>query len=123
MSEDEVKRAMNTYLSARDYAVEVKWGRAQGIDIAATGPRGTLVIEAKGAVPRPAQQVNYFLGALGELVQRMQSADITYGLALPDRPQYRGLVGRLPALAWQRLGLVVYFVSANGEVTVVEGPE
>jgi hypothetical protein len=34
----------------------------------------------------------------------------TYGLALPDSQQYRGL----PTLAWQRLRLTVLFVGKNG---------
>jgi hypothetical protein len=61
----------------------------------------------------PPQQGNYFPGALGELVQRMTSPDATYGLALPDSPQYRGLAAALPALAWQRLHLTVLFVSKD----------
>lgn len=73
------------------------------------------MLEAKGAVARNAQQVNYFLGALGELVQRMDDPSATYGLALPDNRQYRGLVSRLPALAVQRLGLVFYLVARSSD--------
>jgi hypothetical protein len=63
----------------------------------------------------PPQQVNYFLGAVGELLQRMSDASATYGLVLPDSQQYRGLAARLPALAWQRLRLrlTVLFVSKD----------
>ena len=32
----------------------------------------------------------------------MASTSAAYGLALPDNPQYRGLVNRLPALVWER---------------------
>lgn len=35
------------------------------------------------------QRVNYLLGALGELVQRMDDSASTYGLAFPDNRQYR----------------------------------
>ena len=38
------------------------------------------------------QQVNFFLGAIGEPTQRMADPDAVYGLALPDNRQYRGLV-------------------------------
>jgi hypothetical protein len=62
----------------------------------------------------PPQQVSYFLGALGELLQRMSDPVATYGLALPDSQQYRGLAARLPTLAWQRLRLTVLFVGKNG---------
>ena len=62
-----------------------------------------MLLEANGSAVAPPQQVNYFLGALGEPLQRMASPDATFGLALPDSPQYRGLAARLPALAWERL--------------------
>lgn len=56
------------------------------------------------------QQHNYFLGALGELVQRMDDPNARYGLALPNNRQYHGLVDRLPDLAKRRFGFVVYWV-------------
>lgn len=79
-----------------------------------------MLLEAKGSAMNPPQQVNYFLGALGELLQRMSDPEATYGLALPDSQQYRGLAARLPALAWQRLRLTVLFVSKDdaGQYTV-----
>jgi hypothetical protein len=76
-------------------------------------PGGSRVWEAKGSAVNPPQQVNYFLGALGELLQRMSDASATYGLVLPDSQQYRGLAARLPALVWQRLRLTVLFVSKD----------
>jgi hypothetical protein len=72
-----------------------------------------MLLEAKGTAVNPPQQVNYFLGALGELLQRMSDASATYGLVLPDSQQYRGLAARLPALAWQRLRLMVLFISKD----------
>jgi hypothetical protein len=106
---------------ARCYDVDVAWGRTRGPDIAARRPGQRLVVEAKGQVrtPRP-QQVNYFLGALGELLQRMDDPAATYGLALPDHRQYRGLVNRLPTLLRQRLGLVVNFVSRERDAIAVD---
>jgi hypothetical protein len=68
------------------------------------------MLEAKAEVARNAQNVNYFLGALGELVQRMSDRTARYGLALPDNRQFRGLVDRLPDVAIERLGLEVFFV-------------
>jgi hypothetical protein len=54
----------------------VAWGRVRGIDIDARHPDGRrYVIEAKAEVGRNGpQQVNYFVGMLGELVQRMDRA-------------------------------------------------
>jgi hypothetical protein len=61
-----------------------------------------VLLEAKGQRAEPARQVNYFLSARGEPLQPMASTSAAYGLALPDNPQYRGLVNRLPALVWER---------------------
>jgi biotin operon repressor len=110
LTEDEVKAAVLQHLEERGWTVTVAWGRARGADIVAHRQGERLVLEAKGEVGLQPQQVNYFLGALGELLQRMDDPHATYGLALPDNRQYRGLVGRLPLVAIERLGLVVYFV-------------
>lgn len=120
VTEDFVKRAVYDHLVQQGCVGEVRWGHALGIDIDVTGPAGRFVIEAKGEAGSEQQQRNYFLGALGELVQRMSDDAAHYGLALPDNRQYRGLVSRLPSLVWERLGLVVYFVAPEGEVTVVD---
>jgi hypothetical protein len=121
ISEDEIKAAIRDHLVARGFHVEVRWGRDRGIDITASGPNGRWVIEAKGEVNSPQQQGNYFLGALGELVQRMDDPHARYALALPDNPRYRGLVSRLPTLARQRLNLTVFFVTRGGTVTEDHG--
>lgn len=63
--------------------------------------------------------MNYFLHALGELVQRTSDDQAHYALALPDHRQYRNLVVRLPLLARERLRLSIYFVDATGKVEVV----
>jgi len=36
-----------------------------------------MLLEAKGSAMNPPQQVNYFLGALGELLQRMSDPEAT----------------------------------------------
>ncbi len=110
ITEDQVKAAVKAHLEAEGWAVLVAWGRERGIDIEAHRADEGLVIEAKGEAPAGPQQVNYFLGALGELIQRMDDPNARYGVALPDHRQYRGLVDRLPGLAWERLKLAVYFV-------------
>ncbi|MGQ0521285.1 MAG: MarR family transcriptional regulator [Actinomycetota bacterium] len=121
LSEEQVKEAVKVHLEAQGFIVNVAWARVRGPDIVATRPNSRLVLEAKGEVLLQPQQVNYFLGALGELVQRMDDPDSTYGLALPDNPQYRGLVSRLPAFARNHLGLRVFFVSRSlGQLKVTE---
>lgn len=69
------------------FVVAVAWARTRGADIVATRPGARLVLEAKGEVLLQPQQVNYFLGALGELLQRMDDPVSAYGLALPDNRQ------------------------------------
>ncbi len=122
ITEDEVKEAVHAHLTARGFEVTVAWGRVRGIDIDARHPDGRrYVIEAKAEVGKSGpQQINYFLGMLGELVQRMDDTHASYGIALPDNGQYRGLVGRLPALAKERLRLAVFWVSRDGDDLVVE---
>lgn len=92
------------YLEAAGFRVTVAWGRQRGVDIRAESGAEVMLLEAKGSAVNPPQQVNYFLGALGELLQRMSDRAATYGLALPDSQQYRGLAARLPALAWPGSG-------------------
>jgi hypothetical protein len=122
ITEDEVKEAVRAHLAARGFDVAVAWGRVRGIDIDARHPDGRrYVIEAKAEVGKNGpQQVNYFVGMLGELVQRMDDAQASYGIALPDNRHYRGLVNRLPALARVRLRLVVFWVSREGDELTVE---
>ncbi len=64
-------------------------------------------------------RVNYFLGVLGELLQRMTDPAAKYSIALPDLPQFRRLWDRLPELAKQRTGISALFVSESGRVDEV----
>ncbi|MEO3859935.1 hypothetical protein ABGB08_33955 [Acrocarpospora sp. B8E8] len=118
LTEDMVKEAVKSHLEGLGYSVTVAWGRAHGIDIEAHRADDHLYLEAKGEAASPPQQVNYFIGALGELVQRLRDPYARYGLALPDHPQYRGLVQRLPALARERLNLVIMLVDRHDGTTV-----
>jgi hypothetical protein len=122
ITEDEVKEAVRAYLSAGGFDVAVAWDRVRGIDIDARHPDGRrYLIEAKAEVGKSGpQQVIYFVGMLGELVQRMDDAQASYGIALPDNRQYRRLVNRLPAPARERLRLAVFWVSREGDELIVE---
>lgn len=122
LTEDQVKTSVAAWLQAAGWSVQVRWGRDRGIDINARRGTERWAIEAKGEAPAGPQQVNYFLNALGEIMQRMDDASAHYGLALPDHRQYRGLVERLPLLARQRMRLTVLFVDERGEVSLVEPP-
>ena len=73
LTEDEIKGAVRQHFVSDGYRVRVAWGRQRGIDIdaARSEPFDRFIIEAKGEAALQPQQVNYFLGALGELIQRM----------------------------------------------------
>lgn len=77
------------------------------------------IIEAKGCGSLNPMRVNYFLGILGELLQRMNDTDARYSIALPDITQYRRLWQRLPELAKSRTTISALFVGAGGSVEEV----
>jgi hypothetical protein len=74
------------------------------------------VIECKGTGSSPPMQNNYFLGVVGELLQRMHDDSAKHSIAFPDLPKYRRLCSELPANVKQRLQLTVLFVTADGVV-------
>ncbi|HML07006.1 MAG TPA: hypothetical protein VK430_02610 [Xanthobacteraceae bacterium] len=116
MSEDEVKLHLKNWLEAAGWTTEIAWGKARGADVVARCGNSTWIIEAKGCGSRPEMRVNYFIGMLGELLQRMSTDDARYLIALPDMPQFRRLWDRLPALARKRTEISALFVSADGRV-------
>jgi len=63
--------------------------------------------------------VNYFIGILGETLQRMNDPASKYSIALPDVQQFRRLWDRLPRLAKQRTQITALFVNADGQVIEV----
>ena len=110
LSEDTVKDAVRAALEADGWSVTVHWGHVHGIDIEATRKGERLVVEAKGEGSLPPMRVNYFLGALGELLQRMHSPDPMYALALPAHRQFVTLLLGLPLWVRARLRLSAYLV-------------
>jgi hypothetical protein len=120
LGEDDVKKAVSDHLTRDGWMVTVKWGRKHGVDIEAVLGNRVLVIEAKGEVNLQPQMVNYFLGALGELLQRMDAPSKEYGLALPRHGTYLGLVDRLPLWVKHHLKLQFFFVRRDGENLIVD---
>ncbi len=110
ISEDTVTRAVKGVLEAEGWSVNVKLGHEHGIDIEARRGDQRMMLESKGEGSRSAMRVNYFLGALGELLQRMDTPDARYGLALPAHRQLVRLVLKLPHWVRLRLQLCFYLV-------------
>ncbi len=117
LSEDAIKAVLEKWLQDEGWTVKVAWARVHGIDIEAERGDERWVIEVKGRGSLQAMRVNFFLMILGELLQRMDDAEAKYSLAVPDLPQYRGLWGRLPALAKERTGITALFVDEQGRVS------
>lgn len=119
LSEDDVKRAIQAYLIRDGWKCVVKWGQEHGTDIDATRDARRWIIEAKGQGLRSEMRVNYFLGALGETLQRMSEPEAKYSIAVPDIQQFRRLWERLPKLAKSRTGITALFVGVDGRVIEV----
>jgi hypothetical protein len=116
MSEDALKKVLERWLIDQGWTVEIAWARAQGIDLHAQRNGVRWIIEAKGQGTLPAMRVNYFIGALGETLQRMKDPAASYSIALPDLKQFRNLWSRLPRLARERTKITALFVRPGGEV-------
>jgi hypothetical protein len=116
LSEDEVKSLLERWLVSEGWQVEISWGHSQGADIVAHKGNKRWIIEVKGCGSLQPMRVNYFLGVLGEVLQRMDNPDAEYSVAFPDMQQFRGLWERLPSLAKSMTGISALFVGANGNV-------
>jgi len=110
MTEDEVKAAMKSTLEGLAYEVHIKWGQKSGSDILAVLGERRLVIEAKGEGSYRQMLGNYFLNALGEILQRMSDNLTSYAITLPAHPSYIELVLKLPKRVREVLQLDFYFV-------------
>jgi hypothetical protein len=119
-SEDEVKKVLETWLSARGWSVEIAWAKSRGVDIHARKNDERWIIEVKGGGSLQPMRVNYFLGVLGETLQRMDDPKAAYSIALPDLKQFRNLWSRLPALAKARTQISALFVARDGSVDWVK---
>lgn len=115
-SEDLVKRHLKTWLEKEGWTVKVAWAKTRGVDIEATRSGKRWLIEVKGIGSLQPMRVNYFIGMLGETLQRMDDPSAAYSIALPDHPQYRGLWNRLPELAKKRTQITMLFVASDGSV-------
>lgn len=120
LSEDEIKSVLAAWLRAQGWESKVAWGNARGIDIDARRGAERWIIEVKGPGSRQPMRVNYFVGILGETLQRMDDANARYSIVFPDLPQYRGLWQRLPALAKSRTQISIIFVSKDGTIDALD---
>ena len=116
MDEQAVIRALRQWLRKRGWRVRTQ---NRGADIVAKRGRETWIIEAKGAPQRPQQRRNYFLDALGEILQRMDSCRTKYSVAFPYVEPYIRLWDKLPRCAKHRTRLTALFVDEDFDVREV----
>ena len=92
------------------------WGRDRGVDVEAFKREQRWIFEVKGRGTSQPANVNYFIGMLGETLQRMSDPNALYTIVMPDIPQFRGLWKRLPALAQERTTISAAFVTEDGAI-------
>lgn len=119
LQEEDIKHVLNDYLRREGWTVSVAWGHTPGVDIDARKANEHWLIEVKGPGSRQPMRVNYFIGILGETLQRMTDPDARYSIAFPDMSQYRGLWNRLPKLAKDRTTIDMLLIDAKGNITVI----
>lgn len=115
-TEDNLKEILKKYLHSDGWDTQIAWGRTHGIDIDAFRGSERWIIEVKGIGSSNPMNVNYFLGILGETLQRMVDPNAKYSIALPDIKQFRNLWDRLPLLAKKRTGITALLINADGVV-------
>lgn len=116
LSEDEVKAIIQEWLERSGWQVEVAWGKERGMDLDASRQEARWIVEVKGAGAKGPMRVNYFLHAIGEILQRMDDESAKYSIAFPHIRQFLGLWERLPKLAKDRATLTALFVRPDGHV-------
>ena len=119
LSEDAAKELLRIWLEKDGWSSKIAWGKERGIDIDASRNSERWIIEVKGIGSRSEMRVNYFIGMLGETLQRMSDPSAKYSIAVPDVPQFRGLWSRLPAVAKSRTTITALFVAEDGSVDEV----
>ncbi len=116
LQEEDIKKILTDKLLNDGWKVETAWEHAPGVDIDARKGSERWLIEVKGPGSRQAMRVNYFLGILGETLQRMDDPSARYTIALPDMKQYRRLWERLPRLAKERTRIDLLLIDKNGKI-------
>ncbi len=117
LSEDQVKAELAKWLEMAGWSVKVAWGRTRGIDIVASRGTEKWIIECKGIGSSAPMKNNYFLGVVGEVLQRMHDDGARHSVAFPDLPKFRRLWKELPSRVKEQLKLTALFVTPQGTVS------
>lgn len=116
LTEDQVKASLQIMLTIQGWNSDIAWGRSRGVDIIATRADQRWLIECKGSGSLAPMQNNYFVGVLGEIIQRMNDPQAKHSVAFPNLRKFRRLWAELPKHAKSTLQVTALFVSRDGSV-------
>ncbi|NLT96942.1 MAG: MarR family transcriptional regulator [Christensenellaceae bacterium] len=119
LDEDAIKANIKDWLENQGWEVKIAWEKNHGVDIEATKSGDRWLIEVKGPGSRQAMRHNYFLGILGDTLQRMDDDNARYSIAFPEMAVYRELWNRLPKLAKQRTKIDMLLVDKDGHISIL----
>ena len=110
LDEEAVKSSVAGFLRSRGYTVAVGKKRERGPDMRASKEGLKLIVEAKGEGSRNEMFNNFFVSALGEILQRMTEQAAEYGIALPAHRKFARLIEELSDTPRYVLRLNFYLV-------------
>ena len=116
LQEEDIKRILSDKLIADGWTVTTAWGKTRGVDIDAVRGKERWLIEIKGPGSRNPMRNNYFIGILGEILQRMDDPNARYTIAFPNIDKYRRLWNELPELAKKRTQIDLLLVDKDGTI-------
>lgn len=116
LQEEDIKHILADKLTAEGWDVKIAWGHTQGVDIDARRGNERWMIEIKGPGSRNEMRNNYFIGILGEMLQRMDDPNARYTIAFPDIEKFRRLWNDLPELAKKRTTIDLLLVDPQGNI-------
>lgn len=133
-TEDEVVAAVCDLLEANDYAIARRAKSTdRGLDIVAEGPRGRIVVEAKGEGSSRAgsrrygeaftsrQTRNHVGNALLKALRVVSKGDAVAAIALPDTRLHRHEVEQV-RIAIERVGIGIFWVQTDTAEVTLDAP-
>lgn len=116
LQEEDIKHILTDKLTSEGWNVKTAWGYTRGVDIDARRGVERWLIEIKGPGSRNEMRNNYFIGILGEMLQRMDDPNARYTIAFPDIEKFRRLWNDLPELAKKRTTIDLLLVDPQGNI-------
>lgn len=116
LQEEDIKHILTDKLTSEGWNVKTAWGYTRGVDIDARRGVERWLIEIKGPGSRNEMRNNYFIGILGEMLQRMDDPNARYTIVFPDIEKFRRLWNDLPELAKKRTTIDLLLVDPQSNI-------